>query len=130
MCEFCAKMYLRLSLCALRKELLSFLVDVAKAGYGKTRKQIVGLAESVACDKGRMTGQKKISHGWFRKFMNRQLQLSLRKGDPTANVRMDCLTKETMDKYRISSIKRRGYYFFPSAETSGDYSRAATARGQ
>ena len=31
--------------------------------------------------------------------MNRQPQLSLRKGDPTANVRMDCLTKETIDKY-------------------------------
>ena len=24
---------------------------------------------------------------------------TLRKGDPTANVRMDCLTKETMDEY-------------------------------
>ena len=30
------------------KELLNFIVDVAKAGYGKTRKQIMGLAESVA----------------------------------------------------------------------------------
>ena len=64
-------------------------MDVAKAGY---RKQIVGLAESVACDKGRMTGMKNTSDGWFRRFMQRQLQLSLRKGDPTANVRMDCLT--------------------------------------
>ena len=81
------------------KELSSFLVDVAKAGYGKTRKQIMGLAESVARDKGRMTGQKRISDGWFRRFMQRQPQLSLRKGDATANVRMDCLTKETMDKY-------------------------------
>ena len=81
------------------KELSSFLVDVAKAGYGKTRKQIMGLAESVVRDKGRMTGEKKISDGWFRRFMKRQPQLSLRKGDPTANVRMDCLTKETMDKY-------------------------------
>ena len=81
------------------KELSNFLVDVAKAGYGKTRKQIMGLAESVAQDKGRMMGQKKISDGWFRRFMTWQPQLSLRKGDPTANVRMDCLNKETMDKY-------------------------------
>ena len=49
-------------------ELSSFLVDVAKAGYGKTRKQIMGLAESVARDKGRMT-RVKISDGWFRRFM-------------------------------------------------------------
>ena len=59
----------------------------------------MGLAESVAQDKGRMTGQKNISDGWFRRFMTWQPQLSLRKGDPTANVRMDCLNKETMDKY-------------------------------
>ena len=30
------------------KELSNFIVDVAKEGYGKTRKQIMGLAESVA----------------------------------------------------------------------------------
>ena len=59
----------------------------------------MGLAESVAHDKGQMTGQKKISDGWFRRFMQRQPQLSLHKGDPMANVRMDCLTKETMDNY-------------------------------
>ena len=59
----------------------------------------MGLAESVARDKGQMTGQKKISDGWFRRFMTWQPQLSLRKGDPTGNVRMDCLNKETMDKY-------------------------------
>ena len=81
------------------KELSNFIVDVAKAGYGKTRKQIMGLADSVAQDKRRMTGQKKITDGWFRRFMMRQSQLSLRKGDPTANVRMDCLNNETMDKY-------------------------------
>ena len=81
------------------KELSSFLVDVAKAGYGKTRKQIMCLAESVARDKGRITGEKKISDGWFRRFMSRQPKLSLRKGDATANVRMDCLTKKTMDIY-------------------------------
>ena len=46
-----------------------------------------------------MTGQKKITDGWFRRFMMQQPQLSLCKGDPTANVRMDCLNKETMDKY-------------------------------
>ena len=56
------------------KELSSFSVDVAKAVYGKTRKQIMGLAEPVARDKGQMTGLKKISNGWFRRFMQRQPQ--------------------------------------------------------
>ena len=80
-------------------ELSNFLLDVAKAGYGKSRKQVKDLAEAVARDKGRLTTSKKLSDGWFRRFMERQPHLSMRKGDPTANVRMDCLTKETMDAY-------------------------------
>ena len=39
------------------------LVDIAKAGYGKNRKQIMGLAEPVARDKGRMMGQKRSQMG-------------------------------------------------------------------
>ena len=80
-------------------ELSNFLLDVAKAGYGKSRKQVKNLAEAVARDKGRLTTTKKLTDGWFRRFMARQPHLSMRKGDPTANVRMDCLTKETMDEY-------------------------------
>ena len=55
------------------------------------------LAESVARYKWQMTGAK-ISDAWFTRFMKRQPQLSLRKGDPTAKVRMDYLTKVMMDK--------------------------------
>jgi hypothetical protein len=77
---------------AQEKELSNFLLDVAKAGYGKSRKQVRNLAEAVAHDKGRLATDKKlISDGWFRRFMARQPHLSMRKGGPTANVRMDCL---------------------------------------
>ena len=40
------------------KELSSFLVDVAKAGYGKSRKQVKRIAESVACEKGSLETRK------------------------------------------------------------------------
>lgn len=53
----------------------------------------------MARDKGRLTNDKKLTDGWFQRFLARQPHLSMRKGDPTANVRMDCLTKETMDEY-------------------------------
>ena len=39
------------------------ILDIAKAGYGKNRKQIMGLAEPVARDKGRMMGQKRSQMG-------------------------------------------------------------------
>ena len=42
---------------------------------------------------------KKISDGWYRRFMARQSQLCLRKGDATANVQMDCLNPEAMKQY-------------------------------
>ena len=34
------------------EELLMFIVDVAKAGYGKTRRQIKAITENVATEKG------------------------------------------------------------------------------
>jgi hypothetical protein len=79
-------------------ELANFIVDVAKAGYGKSRGEIKQIAENVARDK-KVLKYTKISDGWYRRFMERQSHLSLRKSDPTANVRMDCLTPETMKQY-------------------------------
>lgn len=81
------------------KELSNFIVDIAKASYGKTRKQIMGLADSVARDKRRMMGQKKITDGWFRRFMMWQPQLSHNSPFVKETQQPTCLNKETMDKY-------------------------------
>lgn len=53
------------------KELANYLVNVAKAGYGKSWSQIKGLVEAVVREKATLT-KKKISDGWFRRFMERQ----------------------------------------------------------
>jgi len=57
------------------------------------------IAGSCAFDKGRLESPVVASHEWFRRFMERQLQLSYRKGDPTANARMECLTEEVISDY-------------------------------
>ena len=44
-------------------ELSKFLVDVAKAGYRKSRKQVIAIAENVAKDKGVLKKGEKISEG-------------------------------------------------------------------
>ena len=49
-------------------------------------------------DKGRITNFQ-VSHEWFKRFLQRQPQLSYRRGDPTANVRMDCLNKDAMTQH-------------------------------
>ena len=57
------------------------------------------IAESVARDKG-VLKNKRISDEWFRRFLERQPHLCLRKGDPTANVHMDAMAnKEALDNY-------------------------------
>ena len=80
------------------EELSNFLVEVAQAGYVKTRKQIKNIAGRVAVDKKRMKTLD-VSHGWFQRVMQRHPDLSYRKGDPTANVRMNCLNKEVISEY-------------------------------
>lgn len=45
-----------------KKELI---VDVAKAGYGKTQKEIKAIAENVAKEKG-IIRSKKVTDGWFK----------------------------------------------------------------
>ena len=80
------------------KELSLFIVDVAKADYGKTRKEIKAIAENVAKEKG-IIRSNKVTDGWFNRFMDRNPKLSLRKGDATANVRMDSLNADTMKQY-------------------------------
>ena len=81
------------------KELSMSIVDVAKAGYGKTRKEIKAIAEKVANEEKGIIRSKKVTDGWFKRFMDRHPNLSLCKGDATANVRMDCLNRDTMKQY-------------------------------
>ena len=50
------------------QNLVNFLQVVSGVGYGKTRKQVMNLVESIARDKGVLRKQK-ISDGWFRHFL-------------------------------------------------------------
>ena len=74
-------------------ELSAFLKETASIGYGKTRKDVLHIAESVVLKKDC------ISHGWWSRFLERQGDLSLRRGDSTAHVRMDAVNKKTMNQY-------------------------------
>ena len=83
------------------KDLADFLIDSAKVGYGKSRNQVKSIAARGARDKGLLKPDKVMSNGWYYRFMSRQGDLTLRRGDPTANVRMDCLNEEIMEDYFI-----------------------------
>ena len=56
--------------------LAQHLVQVAKIGYGKTRKQVNMIAENVAKKEG-LLKRDRISNGWLRRFLERQSDISL-----------------------------------------------------
>ena len=53
------------------KELASFITDVGKAGYSKSRQEIKCIAEDVARDKC-LLKKIYILDGWYRRFMERR----------------------------------------------------------
>ena len=80
------------------KELGAYLKHCAKVGYGKTRRDVLTLVQSATSDRGVLRSSR-VSEGWWRRFLKRQSDLSLRQGDSTAHVRMDAMNQETMDHY-------------------------------
>ena len=61
------------------EELVEYLSDANKIGYGKTRRQVKVIAQRVATEKGVLCSAH-ISHGWWRHFLQRHPQLSLHSG--------------------------------------------------
>jgi len=57
------------------------------------------MVEKVASEKG-LLKKKQISDGWFRRFLEQQPQLHLRKGDRTAMVRLDAMKdRKALENY-------------------------------
>ena len=73
-------------------ELAEFAIEAASVSCEQTRKQIMTIAENIAKDKG-ILQKDRISAD---KFMKRQNYLSLCKGDPAANDRMDVVTSQAI----------------------------------
>ena len=80
------------------KDLAVFLKDCAAVGYGKTRRDVMNIAQGVAKEKGLLRGVR-ISQGWWCRFLERQNDLTLRRGDNTAHVRMAAVNQETLAQY-------------------------------
>ena len=57
------------------------------------------IVEKVAREKELFCGSNSVSDGWWWNFKKRQPSLSLRRGDSTAHVRMDCINKDTIEQY-------------------------------
>ena len=80
-------------------KLSDYILQAARIGYGKTQKDVLSIAESVAKSKGMLSSGSRISTGWWTRFLERNPVPSLRRGDYTAGVRMDAINAETLQQY-------------------------------
>ena len=81
------------------RELAVFLKICASIGYGKTRKQVMAIVEAYITNNKKGLRSSKITQGWWRKFLEKQKDLSLRRGDNTSQDRMDAINSETLEHY-------------------------------
>ena len=90
-------------------ELAQFVAEVSEIFYRRSRKQIKGMVEKVASEKG-LLNKKQISDGWFRRFLEQQPQLQLRKGDHAAMVCLDAVKdKQALENYFSLLNVRHGH---------------------
>ena len=73
--------------------------EAALVGYGKTRRQVKCLVGRVAEEKGTLKENSKVSYGWWRRFLSRHPNLSLRAGDATAHVHMNAVNDKNVTHY-------------------------------
>ena len=66
-------------------ELVDFLVQCSKIGYGKTRREIFSIVVHTLKKKGRSI-EKFNGESWWQRFMDRHPTLSLRACDPLSRV--------------------------------------------
>lgn len=85
-------------------ELADYIITVGQLGFGKTRKQIKGIAEKVAIEK-KILRKDKITDGWYNRFIKRHSDLSLRKGDSTCQSRMNAMSNRTAIEQYFAVLK-------------------------
>ena len=59
----------------------------------------MAIAEAYVKRKKRVLKAAQITQGWWRQFLKRQKDLSLRRGDNTSNTRLDAINSETISQY-------------------------------
>ena len=80
-------------------ELQKYLIDCSNLGYEKTRQQVISIVKNVAQEKGILHPTSLVSDGWWRRFLQRHPNLSLRYGDDTGHVHMNAITRENLEYY-------------------------------
>ena len=64
-------------------KLAEYVIECASVDHRKARAEVMAIAENTARDR-KMLRKQKITHGWYEKFMQRQSNLLLHRGNPSS----------------------------------------------
>ena len=78
------------------EELVTFLCRAASIGYGRCRKEVISIVERILAARG---DRKKVSNGWWQKFLKRHPQLTLRTPATLAYSRVQASDRDSLDAY-------------------------------
>ena len=79
------------------EEFVNFLLKCARIGYPHTRQQIIGIVQQ-ALDK-KFDQPPSVTNGWWERFVNRHVNLSLRTPAPLSFIRAMAMDRECLDQY-------------------------------
>ena len=90
------------------KELGGYLKHCAKIGYRKTRRDVLCIVESAASERGKLRSTH-VSDGWWRRFKERQgdLSLSLKKAPPRAHLLTSTTALEMLQEKEKKKSRRQ-----------------------
>ena len=77
-------------------ELVNFLVECAKVGYARSRKDVLSLVQMVVKTKGKDVV---LSGGWWQSFKKRHPEITLRSAEPLAYARAVASNPAVLDRY-------------------------------
>ena len=79
------------------EELVNFLLKCARIGYPHTRQQIIGIVQQALAKK--FDQPPSVTNGWWERFVNRHVNLSLRTPAPLSFIRAMAMDRECLDQY-------------------------------
>ena len=78
------------------EELVTFLIRTSSIGYGRCRKEVIALVERILLARGE---RKKVSNGWWQKFLKRYPQLTLRTPAALSYSRVHAADQDSINAY-------------------------------
>ena len=78
------------------EELVTFLCRTSSIGYGRCRKEVISLVERILLARGE---RKKVTSGWWQKFLKRHPQLTLRTPAALSYSRVHAADQDSINAY-------------------------------